>query len=184
MYALLYPAVLGTVLLDIFGLLSTIVEGESIAGPNFGIGKLVLTTGIVVHFIVDFLLAQEAPEHGWTGFVFDCSVLAGLWVAAASIHLGSFAMPDLWMLCVALAWVYVMFLCYLTLIYRKLRYATLVAAVEIFSLLWFVVGAVWFTNLTYAATGLFVSAILLLWVGSKALKEAVVERAGIETPVT
>src|SRR4051812_21431244 len=94
MYGLLYPAVLGTVLLNIFTPLSRLVEGGPVTTSEFGLGKLVLTAGITFHFIVDYVLSQEAPEHGWRGFAINCAVLAGLWTAAASIHMDSLAPPN------------------------------------------------------------------------------------------
>ncbi len=68
MYSSLYPAVLGTVLLNVFVFLSKVVEGESISGSDFGIGKLVLTFGIVVHFIVDYILARKHQSTDGVGF--------------------------------------------------------------------------------------------------------------------
>ncbi len=130
MYSLLYPAVLGTVLLNVFVFLSKVVEGESISGSDFGIGKLVLTFGIVVHFIVDYILGQEAPEHGWRGFWLDCGILGGLWVAAASVHINLSTAPDVQILCGALAWVYLLFLAYLLFVYRGLQHRKLVGVVE------------------------------------------------------
>lgn len=170
MYGLLYPAVLGTVLLNIFSPLSRLVGGEAVAAPEFGIGKLILTLGVTFHFIVDYVLSQEAPEHGWGGLAIDCFVLAGLWAAAASINIGLLPAPNLKILCWVLVGVYGVFLIYLRLIYKELQNASTVAAVEIFSLLWFIVGALWLRNLTFVATGLFVSAMLLLWAGDRALR--------------
>lgn len=173
MYGLLYPAILGTVLVGILSLISRLIEAEPATRLEFGIGKLVLTLGVVVHFIVDYILAQEAPEHGWRGFVVDCGVLVGLWVAAASIHAPytggrAGAEPNVRILCIALAVVYGLFLLYLALFRKGLQNVPLLAAVEVLSLVWFVVGAAW-TNLSFAALGLFISAAFLLWAGNKAL---------------
>ncbi len=178
MYGLLYPAILGTVLVGILSLISKLIEAES-AGTRleFGTGKLILTLGIVVHFIVDYVLAQEAPERGWRGFGVDCGVLVGLWVAAASVHApytgGSAGVPpNVRILCVALVAVYVFFLLYLGLFRKGLRNILLLATIEVLSLAWFVIGSVW-ANLSFAALGLFMSAIFLLWAGNKALPRGV-----------
>lgn len=169
MYGLLYPAVLGTVLLNIFFPLSRLVGGGSVAAPEFGIGKLVIAVGVTFHFIVDYMLSQEAPEHSWRGFAINCVVLVGLWVAGASIHIGADLAPNLQILCWALVGVYGAFLVYLWLIYKRLQSVPAIAAVEVFSLLWFIVGATWLMNLTFVAMGLFLSAILLLWAGNRAV---------------
>lgn len=84
MYGLLYPAVLGTVLVGLFSLIYMLIETESSTRPAFGVDKLILTLGVVFHFIVDYILAQEAPERGWRGFTVDCGVLVGLWVVYSS----------------------------------------------------------------------------------------------------
>jgi hypothetical protein len=49
-----------------------------------------------------------------------------------------------------------------------LQSTRLLAIVEVFSLVWFVVGAAW-ANLSFAALGLFMSAAFLLWAGNKVL---------------
>src|SRR5829696_2515095 len=123
MYGLLYPAILGTVLVGILSLVTKLIEAEPSARPTFGIAKLILTLGIVVHFIVDYVLAQEAPEHGWCGFMIDGGVLAGLWIAAASVHAPYTGAsvgdaPNVRILCISLVVVYVLYLIYLAL-FRK-----------------------------------------------------------------
>jgi hypothetical protein len=173
MYGLLYPAILGTVLVGILSLISKLIEAEPATRIEFGAGKLILTFGIVIHFIVDYILAQEAPERGWGGFVVDCGVLAGLWVAAASVHApftdaSAGAAPNVRILCIALAVVYGLFLLYLVFLHKGLQSTRLLATVEVFSLAWFVVGAAW-ANLSFAALGLFMSAAFLLWAGNKVL---------------
>jgi hypothetical protein len=173
MYGLLYPAVLGTVLVGILSLISNLIEAAPTGRTEFGVGQLILTLGIVVHFIVDYILAQEAPERGWGGFAIDCGVLAGLWIAAASVHAPytggiAGAEPDVRILCIAIAGVYALFLLYLALYYERLQNVRVVAAVEVLSLSWFVVGSLW-KNLSFAAVGLFASAALLFWAGNKAL---------------
>jgi hypothetical protein len=173
MYGLLYPAVLGTVLINLFIPLSRFVQGRAIGGPEFGVAKLVLTLGVVFHFIVDYLVAQEAPEHGWLGFSFDCCILMGLWTAAASVYVGASSVPDIRSLCVALSAVYVLFLVYLFLVGERVKHRALVVIVEVFGLLWFTIGAVWM-NTAFAATGLLLSGILLGWAANKALHQTVV----------
>ena len=50
MYSLIYPAVLGTVLINLFIPLSKCVSGQPINAPEFTVAKLILTLGIVFHF--------------------------------------------------------------------------------------------------------------------------------------
>ena len=123
--------------------LSRIVEGGPVATPEFGIGKLVLTIGITFHLIVIYILSQEAPVYEWGGFGIDCAVLAGLWTAAASIHINSVAEPNVQIFCWALVWVYAWFLFYLWKMCRELQKISGIAVVEMLRLLWSIVGALW-----------------------------------------
>ncbi len=103
-------------------------------------------------------------------------------MAAASVHINLSTAPDVQILCGALAWVYLLFLAYLLFVYRGLQHRKLVGVVESIGLLWFVLGALWLSYMTFAAIGLFVSAVLLFWAGNKALHETAVMRSKAAEP--
>jgi hypothetical protein len=160
MYGLLYPAVLGTVFFNLFPSVWQLIEGQPVAGPQQPI-KLLLTLGIVFHFIVDYVLAQEAPDGGWRGFILEFCMLIALWTAAASAHLDSTRELDIRMLCSTLAAVYAFFLLWLALSHKQIQHKALLVTVEVAGLLWFLIGAFWINTWTFAVTGLFVLGALL-----------------------
>jgi hypothetical protein len=173
MYALLYPAVLGTVFVGLLPALVALLRGQSIAGSEMGteigIAKTTLTLGIVLHFVVDYLFAQEVPQYGWRGFVLDLGILLALWAAAGSVHLGSLPAPDVRYVCIALAATYACFLLWLLGMWASLQHRVLLVLFEMGAFAWFTAGALWLTNWKFAATGLFMCGLLLPWMAKKAL---------------
>ena len=167
MYGLLYPAVLGTVFVNLFPPLMRLVANQTTNDPEICV-KLVLALGIVFHFIVDYLLAQEAPDHGWPGFAIDLLVLIALWTSAASVHLDSDKEPDIRTLCYGLATTYALFLIWLGFYHKQIRRKVFLVTVEVVALLWFLVGGLLIVKWNFSAIGLFGGGILLAWAANKA----------------
>lgn len=159
MYGLLYPAVLGTVIVNVLPSVFQLAAGQPGSDLQLLI-KLLLTLGIAFHFAVDYVFAGEAPEHGWLGLVLDSGILLSLWAAATSVHSNSAEAADIRTLCIALIFVYVLFLAYLYISRKQVQSKHLLFA-EFFGLLWFIVGAAWFPNWGFAFTGLLVCGALL-----------------------
>lgn len=160
MYGLIYPAVLGTVLINLFIPLSNLASGQSLAAPEFTISKLILTLGIVFHFIIDYMFAKEAQDHEWQGFYIDILILVGLWIAAAGVNMNMAVSINVRIVCCALAGVYVIFLYYVYEVHEHIKYWQFVATVEIFALIWFIIGAFW-GKTTFVVLGLFIFSLLL-----------------------
>lgn len=176
MYGLLYPAVLGTVIMGflppLLNLALTVVTQGIRAIPAWALAKLVLTLGIVLHFTVDYVLAQDAPNYGWGGFVLEIGILLTLWMAASAVQLSSPTAPTVAYVSLALAVTYVFFLIYLYRAWSDLDLRWPVLTVEILALVWFVVGAACLRNWIFAAAGLFVWGALLAFAANRALQRA------------
>jgi len=137
MYSLIYPAVLGTVLINVFIPISNFISGQLIYGTKFTFIKLFLTVGIVFHFAVDYLFAEEAQENGWKGFFIDTLILMGLWIAASSIQMNQKEVPNFAWLSGALAFVYAVFIFYVCKFCKHYQSWERVAIVESLGFLWF-----------------------------------------------
>ena len=177
MYSLIYPAVLGTVLINVFIPISNFISGQLIYGTKFTFIKLFLTVGIVFHFAVDYLFAEEAQENGWKGFFIDTLILMGLWIAASSIQMNQKEVPNFAWLSGALAFVYAVFIFYVCKFCKHYQSWERVAIVESLGFLWFIIGAFWM-NPAFIILGLFLFGFLLAYTANKVLNSDSQQLAG------